>query len=216
MRLIPYVTVLIVAGSSAAWAQPARGLAWAWVTGVTASSDYQFNSAGGTITVTNPSTGQYAVNIPNMGTPGGIAQVVAYGGGNHYCNIAFWGQSGTIQQIGVKCYTAAGIAADGSFSVLFYKEDRAAAQWSNGYLWANQQSTASYTPSGAYNYNSKGGSNTVVRISAGRYTATFPNLAPLPHLGSPMVTAYGSGNTDRCRIESWGGGKSECDRQCRL
>jgi len=202
MRRVLYAWLLLLAASSPSWAQPARGLAWAWVSNATAHPNYQFNSAGGAITVTNPGTGSYLVSIPNMGTSGGTMQVVAYGG-NHYCSSGGWNPSGTTQVVGVLCYSAAGVAVNGAFSVLFYKESRAASQWSDGYLWADQPSNASYTPSASYQWNSRGGSNTVVRTAVGRYIATFPGLGPLAHLGNVMVTAYFS--NARCRVESWGG-----------
>ena len=47
------ILLLTLCASAAAWAQPARGLAWAWVPGgatPTVPAAYQFNSAGGTIT----------------------------------------------------------------------------------------------------------------------------------------------------------------------
>ena len=177
MRKHLSISVLMLTATAAAWAQPARGLAWAWVSSATAPAAYQFNPAGGTITVTNTSTGNYIVNIPNLGTTGGIAHVVAYGG-SHYCNIWAWAPSGTTQQVGVICRNPAGALANGDFSVLFYKENRAVTQWDDGYLWADQAASASYTPSATYQWNSKGGSNTVVRTSVGRYTATFRAWGP--------------------------------------
>jgi len=135
-----------------------------------------------------------------MGTGGGTAHAVAYQG-NHHCNVQGWGPFATTQQVLIVCLNTGGVPADGAFTVLFYKESRAATDWSGGYLWANQSAAASYTPSTSFQWNSKGGSNTVVRTGAGRYTATFPGLGPLPHLGSVMVTGFNT--SARCRSTFW-------------
>lgn len=69
-----------------------------------------------------------------------------------------------------------------------------------GYLWADQASTASYTPSTVYQYNSTGATNTAVRTAVGAYTLTFPNLGDPG--GTVDVTAYGL-DAATCKAESW-------------
>ncbi len=69
-----------------------------------------------------------------------------------------------------------------------------------GYVWANNSTTASYTPPGAYQYNSTSpftAVNTVARASAGSYSVTFPNLGVRG--GTAHVTAYGP-TTHRCKV----------------
>src|SRR5262245_42166976 len=58
-----------------------------------------------------------------------------------------------------------------------------------GYVWANQPSSASYTPSLTYQFNSAGGTNTITRSGVGQYTVHFPGLSTLG--GHVQVTAYG-------------------------
>jgi hypothetical protein len=72
----------------------------------------------------------------------------------------------------------------------------------NGYVWANQPATASYTPSLTYQYNSTGANNTITRTAVGTYHVTFPGLTAAG--GHVQVTAYGSG-PERCKVGSWGG-----------
>ena len=197
--------LMVAAGSSAAWAQNTRGLAWALVEGASVPSASQYNSAGGAITVTNSETGVYAVDIPNMNTTpgGGVAHVTA-AAGNHNCFVVNWTViGGGTLRVDVRCLTSAGALTNGRFNVLFYQENRAATQWGDGYLFADQPiNQTTYTPN--QRWNSRGGDNTVTRTATGRYRATFPGLGALPNLGSVLVTAYQSGNV-RCRVDSWGG-----------
>jgi hypothetical protein len=70
-----------------------------------------------------------------------------------------------------------------------------------GYVWANQPTTSSYTPSTAYQTNSSGALNTISRTSTGVYTVKFPNLAA--SAGMAHATAYGS-SSQSCKVSSWG------------
>jgi hypothetical protein len=75
-----------------------------------------------------------------------------------------------------------------------------AASFGWAYLWADQPTAPSYTPSLAYQFNSSGATNTVVRTGVGRYTAKLPNLGS--QTGQVQVTAYGTGS-ERCKVERW-------------
>jgi hypothetical protein len=65
------------------------------------------------------------------------------------------------------------------------------------YLLADQPTSSSYTPPLAYQFNSSGATNTVVRTGVGAYTATLPFLAA--YTGHVQVTAYGTGS-ERCKV----------------
>lgn len=72
-----------------------------------------------------------------------------------------------------------------------------------GYVWADQQSSPSYTPSAAYQFNSTGAANTITRGSVGSYIVTFPGIATtavVPY-NQVQVSAYGSNAT--CTIGQW-------------
>ncbi|MGH9164532.1 MAG: cell wall-binding repeat-containing protein, partial [Acidimicrobiales bacterium] len=82
-----------------------------------------------------------------------------------------------------------------------------------GYVWANQAASPAYTPSTAYQYNSTGGTNTVVRNAAGDYTVRFPGLGVAA--GTVSVTSYAT--ADRCKVEGWdpaAGGALDVDVRC--
>jgi hypothetical protein len=55
------------------------------------------------------------------------------------------------------------------------------------YVFADRPGASSYTPDGAYRYNSDGGTNTVARLGVGRYEVKLPRM---PLGGSAQVTAY--------------------------
>ena len=187
-----------------------RAKAWVWANQpatagcYTPNMSYQYNSRGTTNQVCRVGTlgdGQYRVDLPGLGTNGGAVQVVAYGG-NHQCKVVNWRSSGTTEQVYVRCFNASSTPTDGRFTMLFYKENRGSiTAWTDAYLWADQPTAASYTPSTAYQWNAKGGTNTIHRISLGQYQARLPGLNLLG--GTVLVTAYGSG-PEHCKVGSWG------------
>src|SRR5262249_22594154 len=61
------------------------------------------------------------------------------------------------------------------------------------YVWADQPSNPSYTPSKFYQKNSQGGTNTITRQGVGQYTVTFPALAGT-NGGTGELTAYRGGD----------------------
>ncbi len=71
----------------------------------------------------------------------------------------------------------------------------------SGYVWANNVTSASYTPSLTYSYNSRGGANTITRSAAGIYQVKIGNLSTTG--GHVQVTSYGAGSVN-CKVQSWG------------
>ncbi|MBD2252374.1 PEP-CTERM sorting domain-containing protein [Nostoc parmelioides] len=191
--------------SGAAQAQVTRAKAWVWAdrptttTTYTPALAYQYNSTGATNQATRLGVGQYRINFPGLATTGGTVHVSSYGG-NHHCKVVNWGSSGTAQQVRVNCFTPNGAAVDGRFNVLFYKEASPSPNRTAAYLWANQPTTASYTPNTIYQWNSKGATNTVNRLGVGRYRAILPSLNVVG--GTVLVTAYGSGS-ESCKVVGW-------------
>ena len=58
-----------------------------------------------------------------------------------------------------------------------------------GYVWADQPTSPSYVPNTAYQYNSLGGTNTILRSRTGGYDVTFPGLGGAG--GAIDLTTYG-------------------------
>jgi hypothetical protein len=88
-------------------------------------SSYQFNTQPGDLTMTRSATGAYAVKIRGQGRKGGHVQVTAYGSGPERCKVASWGHDPPAQPVGVdqivevRCFNAAGNAADSNFALSY-------------------------------------------------------------------------------------------------
>ena len=168
-----------------------------------ASPSYSHNSTGGTNYITQLTTGQYRVDFPGLGSIiGGDVQVTAYGSGSERCKVYYWTSSGSTLQAYINCYTATGAPANTLFTANFVRRsDHPGIEGS--YVWANDQSSASYTPSPTYSWNSTGGAITISHTpGSGVYTVALggQNLGG----GTVEVTAYGSSNS-YCKVGSWGG-----------
>ena len=181
-------------------------IAYAWadqatLASYTPSPTYQYNSDGGTITATRSAVGTYQLLIPNMAGSNGDVQVTAYNTLGR-CKVTSWGPSGTSQQVGVKCFSSGGSPADIRFDMTYFRNGNVLGLPGDaGYAWANNSTSASYTPSLGYNFSSAGVSATATRASTGVYAVRFPNLAGSG--GYVTVTAYDSLN-GHCKVSSWG------------
>lgn len=74
----------------------------------------------------------------------------------------------------------------------------------SAWVYANQPSTASYSPNPIYAYNPAGGPITIQRFAPGVYGVTFAQLVPMSGSGGNVqVTPYGNG-TANCHVQGWG------------
>ncbi|MGW5052140.1 hypothetical protein [Actinokineospora sp. NPDC004072] len=69
-----------------------------------------------------------------------------------------------------------------------------------GYVWADQPTAASYTPSTRYQMNTTGALNTIRRAATGVYEVRFTGLGE--HGGIAHATAYGSA-ANHCKVSGW-------------
>lgn len=178
------------------WAQQATGT-------FTASPSYSRSSSGLANTITQTGVGSYRVDFPGIGNEtGGNVQVTAYGGGSERCKVNFWQSSGTTLQAFVSCFSSAGAPANTLFTASYVRRPVSAlcCGAAGAYLWADQPSTASYTPSTTYQWNSTGVNNTITRTGVGSYTANMPGMSFVG--GTVEVTAYGTGSA-HCKVVSW-------------
>ena len=174
----------------------------------TPDSSYSYNSSGGAISITRNSKGNYTVDFAGLGDSFySDVQVNGYGPGSDFCNVAGWySPNGTDVEIGVLCYTHAGVPADHSFTLLYQARTSSDPTTPDvAFLWANQPTASSYTPSGLYQYNVFGGTNIITRNSKGNYSATLPGFTTTG--GTVIVTAYGS-TPAHCQVTDWGSGGS--------
>jgi len=186
-------------------APPGGAYAYVWANQPATSSytptrTFSKNSTGGTNTIVRYAVGDYVVSFPGLaGVPGGTVDVTGDDTAG-YCKVAYWSPSGTAMFARILCFGPGGAPADTEFDAVFASASTGPSHLT--YLWANQPTTASYTPSTTYQYNSRGGTDTIVRDSTGDYEISIPDIGK--SAGTIKVTGYGS-DTTNCRIGDWGG-----------
>src|SRR5438270_871613 len=73
----------------------------------------------------------------------------------------------------------------------------------SGYVWADNPTSASYTPSTIYSFNSSGGGITISRSGVGAYVVNFSGIGGSGSAGgNVLVTAYGGGS-ETCKVMNW-------------
>jgi hypothetical protein len=166
----------------------------------TPATAYNRSSSGAFNTVTRTAVGVYTVRFVGAGGAGGMVNVTAWGSLNTNCKVSFWGASGNDETATVRCFTGAGVATDAFFSASY------AAPKQNpgdiGFVWANNATSAAYTPSLGFQFNSSGATNTIVRSGVGNYLVYLPWLGNAAS-GHVKVTAYGS-DSNICKVGWWG------------
>lgn len=75
----------------------------------------------------------------------------------------------------------------------------------SAFVWADQPTSASYTPVSDYQWNSTGAANTIRRTSTGSYQVTLPGMVDPDGGGNVQVSAYGQfgGRPSYCNVMGW-------------
>lgn len=162
----------------------------------TPSTSYSYNSSGGAITITRSGAGTYAVTFAGLAVSSGDVQVTSYNS-TARCNVTNWGGSA----VNVACRNSSGTAVDSMFTIAVVLNGVTSAAKPVAYAWANNSSSASYTPSTSYSYNAGGGTITATRSAAGTYAISFGGLTI--NSGDIQVSAYNS--SAECNVANWGG-----------
>jgi hypothetical protein len=166
------------------------------------STLYQANSKGKLNIINRTGPGQYTVLFPGLANDrnGGTVDVTAYGpGARTFCGVVSWGRSGRRDvAVNVRCADSGGALVDSQFDATYSVPAKKGGALA--YVWADQPTAPSYTPDPFYQFNSKGGTNTVVRQAAGVYTVVLPKLGA--DNGTVKVTTYGPVST-RCKVVYW-------------
>jgi len=172
------------------------------VANYTPEKGFRFNSSGGAIHIHRSNTGKYRVTFFGLGAfaSQGTVNVTAEGLQPEQCNVLRWvpDSTGANLLVYVDCWTVAGAALDSPFMAAF--TSGGSTTGTTDFVWANNPTASSYTPSAAYQFNSSGGTNTIKHLGAGRYKVILPG--PVVADGSVKVTAYGS-NANFCQVVSW-------------
>jgi len=188
----------------AATADAAGAQTIAWLTTNFGSADPVESYGGGILSTLG--TGQYEVTFPGAGNGlNSDVQISAVDyfaeGSPHYCTSAGWSTpNGTDVDVYVDCFDTTGAAVNGDFAAFYEARTSAPSSGWIAYLWANQPTTASYTPSSLYSYDSMGGTIIINRDNVGLYFAFLPGIPR--DVGNPQVTAYGS-TAAHCEVADW-------------
>ena len=166
----------------------------------TPNAVYSYNSSGRPIKVVPQGAGAYEVDFNGLytGSPDNVEVSAVNTSG--YCMSDGWTNVRAQIQADVKCYDAGGNLANAAFTMMYQSRSAPLGTAKKGlaFLWANQPTSASYTPALAHQYNSTGGTNTIVRNGAGDYTVTIPGLTRKG--GDVQVTAYSGFDAMRCKV----------------
>jgi hypothetical protein len=199
---------VLLAGVGVGAAEAANKVGWVWAdqpsaTSYTPNPSYSFNSSGGAVGISRSSTGVYNVSFAGLGSSLVSNVLVSGYSTSGACKVSGWNFSSA--SIGVLCFDPSGAPVDSYFTLVYQARAGGFGSSSKGlaFLWANDASSASYTPSTSYQYNSTGGVNTMTRSGPGIYTAILPGLTTAG--GTVQVTAYGSG-AGRCKVSGWSPG----------
>lgn len=157
-----------------------------------------------TAIVTRTAEGRYHVRFSGFSTVGsssGNVQVTAESSHVHglanRCVVENW----AAETVNVRCFDPTGAAADSPFAVVFQQAE--AGLDGVAFAWADDATSASYTPDPDYSFNPTGGAITATRSAVGTYTMTFDGIYGMGlGRGNVQVTAYG-GQDHRCKIVSW-------------
>ncbi|MCA8974475.1 MAG: hypothetical protein KDC98_07120 [Planctomycetes bacterium] len=184
--------------------------AWAWVnpaghttTTFTPPSEYQYNTGGGSISVRRIANGRYEITVPGLGTNYAGSVHVSGHGGSHYPVVRSFVPTGTALLVNVDVYLANGnLGVDEAFTFSYREGGDPTVH--GAYLWANDASNASYTPSTLYSWNGNRADPTIVRSQAGMYQVTLPGLAggATGERGNVIATVYGT-TPGRVNISGW-------------
>lgn len=141
----------------------------------TPAPEYQFNPTGTQNTVSRWQTGEYIVLLTGLGTyTDGIVEVTAVNNALVTCNVFEWRTADQDIKIEVRCYDAAGTAADTAYAVSWLRGTDDG--FTGSYFWANQPTVASYSPELSYSYpdGPQSTANKIERLGAGSYHVTVP------------------------------------------
>jgi len=173
----------------------------------TPNTNYQYNSTGGTNTITRNDTGLYTALLPGLDPDGGHVQVTAYGTSGR-CYVTGWGTeiSGGPLEVNIACVDATGAAADEEFNLAFSIGTTlgyvVGTSTPGAYAWANRDTNPDYKPSSYYEYNALTTKSVVIERSiVGEYSVTIPG-SPSFNSSLVLVTGY---KTDGgyCNVQRW-------------
>lgn len=133
------------------------------------NATHAYHSSAGAVTATRAGAGDYSVQFAGLNLLTGNVQVTAYNTANH-CNVRVWTQD----DVGVRCYDAAGALADARFEVLITQAPVPVGPSVRGYMTAALAGDPGGDISASdHTFNATGGATTASRSGAGTYNVHF-------------------------------------------
>ena len=175
--------------------------AYAWAAGLTFGgviADFSYSDAGGAITSTRKSQGNYTVTFPGLQAkiPSGVGypMVTARGTTATRCKPRAWRRHTTSMQVDVRCNNMEGTPWDTDFFVSLY--DRSTSMDTGAYATVILSTTTpDIDPPRSW---TSGGAMSVIRQAAGLYRVSMPG-ASRGFEGAAMVSAIDN-NSRYCKV----------------
>ncbi|MBL8752755.1 MAG: hypothetical protein JNK15_05595 [Planctomycetes bacterium] len=206
---LPY-TLTLRGASFAAELNPADAqVAFAWIenpstNGPAPNFSYQHTPSGELIITERLGVGSCRVDLPGHLGAGGNLQVTSAefpGSGNYVTVVESFVAGSRKMECYIKTFNAAGQPVDGDFNLVYRvggaPTDRTA------YLWANNPTAASYTPTLNYAFNGNRGFPTILRFALGSYRVTLPGLDNGTSGGHVQVSPIATNLASRAQVDSW-------------
>ncbi len=178
------------------------------------ASSFDWNSTGAANLVTRTSVGVYSVWLPGITDAGGSVMLTTSTAYMQFfrCKVGSFYTNSSGTTVDVRCFDNAG-PHDGMFFLHYSGREnfhRYGAFGIGGYVWGNNATSPSYTPSTMYQYLNNYYPTpyaTAVRASTGLYTIHYPGIlrstdASYGDNDTALVTSYGQAN-DYCQVRSW-------------
>ncbi|TDB72394.1 hypothetical protein [Micromonospora sp. KC723] len=215
-RLVSALTALLV-GMVLAWASPVRAeplpdldptvTATVWAHAPTTAEyrpswGYTATNTDGGVLVRRTGTGAYTVVLEQAPARGGVAHVVAYGGGPVFCTVAGWYRSLVAPDllIQVRCFAATGAPVDSRFVATFTNVRQISRGRLSWFVTDQAVPTGLRALAAPDRYDSTGGAVAYERLATGHYrfhmNRQWDYSFPMAH-----VTAVGSAAV-HCQIDS--------------
>lgn len=206
----PY-TLTLRGASFAAELNPAdTQVAFAWVenppnTASTPNFSYQHTPSGELIVTERLGVGYCRVMLPGHLGAGGNLQVTSaeFPGTSDFVTVveSFVANAGKVECY-IATFDATGQVVDGDFTLVYRVGGRPTDR--TAYLWADDPTAASYTPTVNYAFNGNRGFPTIVRTGLGAYTVTLPGLANGAVGGHVQVSPIATDLASRVQTIGWG------------
>jgi hypothetical protein len=202
---------LVYQARSGGFGSASKGLAFLWAdqegaASYTPSTLYQYNSTGGTNTMTRNGLGSYEAVLPGLTSLGGTVQATAYGTDAARCKTSGWAPDFDGQHVFILCFNASGAPSDQRFTLVYAQAVPVAylgTDVTGIYAWYSKaKGQPGYKLAKSYRFNNlTSGALTGTRSSKGN-TVVHYSGSPSYATSNQLVTAYGIDNS-YCNVDGW-------------